>query len=300
MSSNWSANKPLAERERFASPLAICGLVGAALLLLVMLYPEKSLLKYLSATDVSTPAQLRYLEILVHVRSGDTDLVFNLARSYLAANTPDKAEQILGRLQGTLSPQQAKTAMVLRYEMRRQQMKALRPGDSRRPAAQLEYARQVEYLLQAGATPSELGRYLADAKKNGDSATSRRLEILLQKRAENGIGSARSQNSETITAESALARGDYRGAAVIQFKLMENAPHAVKRKYFMAGVRTLQSGNLLNEAVTEAEAHLGTLANDRETLIFLSRLALSANRPGLAQQYIRRALGMVKPGSDGV
>ena len=300
MSSNWSANKPLAERERFASPLAIFSLIGAGLLLLAMLYPEKSLLKLLSVTEVSTPAQQRYLEILVHLRNGDADLVFNLARSYLAANAPEKAEQILEHLQGTLSPQQAKTAMALRYEVRRQQLKSLKSDDIRWPAAQQEYARQVEHLVQAGATAAELGRYLADAKNIGERATSHRLEVLLQKSAENGIGLANRQNTEALTAESALAGGDYRGAANIQFKLMENTPQSMKRKYFMAGVRTLQSGNLLNEALAEAETHLGTLANDRETLIFLSRLALSANQPGVAQQYIRRALGMAKTGNGGI
>jgi len=131
MSSNWSANKPLAKRERFASPFAVFGLVGAGVLLLVMLYPEKSLLKLLSVTDVTTPAQQRYLEILVHLRNSDVDLVFSLARGYLAANTPDKAEKILEHLQGALSPRQTKAAMELQYEVRRQQLKLLHKGDGR-------------------------------------------------------------------------------------------------------------------------------------------------------------------------
>lgn len=299
MSSNWSANKPLAKRERFASPFAIFGLVGAGLLLLVMLYPEKSLLKLLSVTDVTTPAQQRYLEILVHLRNSDVDLVFTLARSYLVANTPDKAEKILEHLQGALSPRQTKTAMELQYEVRRQQLKLLHQGDGRWSAVQQDYARQVEHLVQTGATTAELNRYLADARSIGDSATSRRLGALLHKRAGNDTDSAGRNVHEGMTAESALASGDYRGAAAIQFQLMEKAPRNEKRKYFIAGVRALQSGNLLNEALTEAGTHLAPLANDRETLIFLSRLALSANRPDLAQRYIRRALGITNSGNGG-
>lgn len=299
MSSNWSANKSPAQRERFASPIAICGLVGAGLLLLVMLYPEKTLLKLLSAPEVTSPAQQRYLEILVHLRTGDPDLAFTLIRSYLAAKHPDKAAQTLDLLRGELSPSQAKTAMALRYEVYRQCLMRLPQGDSRRPAAQKEYARQVELALQGGATPTEVGRYLSDARSVGDTATSRRLEALLQKRAGIGAGPAAGENPDVMTADAALARGDYRGAAALQFQAMKNAPRNEKRKHFLAGVRTLQSGNLPNEALTAAEAHLNDLADDRQTLVFMSRLALATNRPERAQFYIRRALGITDGGKDG-
>lgn len=289
MSSNWSANKPPAQRERFASPLAVCGLIGAGLLLLLMLYPEKELLKLLSAPSVTTPAQQRYLEILVHLRSDDADLALTLARSYLADNLSGKAESIITHLPAELSPRQAKTALTLQYEARRQKLKRLRPGDSRWPAFQQEYAGQVEKLVQAGATPAELGHYLADAKSMGDKRTTTRLEALLQKRAERVTVTA----PERLTAESALAKGDYRAAAAIRFQEMKKVPLVEKRKYFLEGVRILQSGNLLVEALAEAEKHLAPLADDRETLMFLSRLALAANRPDLAQYYIRRALGIM-------
>lgn len=301
MSSNWSANKldnqPFKQRERFASPLAICGLIAAGILLLMMLYPEKKLLMLLSAPEVTSPAQQNYLEILVKIRTGDSGLVFTLARSYLAAMLPDKAQQALEQLQGDLSSEQEKTVLALRYEVRRQQLKALRPGDSRRPAAEQNYTRQVEHLVQAGATSAELGRYLADARSMGDTATSRRLELLLQKKAETGIDVAERQNPEGMTVESALAGGDYRGAASIQFQMMRTAAHDEKRKHFIRAVQILQSGNLLNDALTEAARHLAPLADDRDTLMFLSRLALSANRPDLAQNYIRRALGIAGSGN---
>ncbi|MDD2735588.1 MAG: hypothetical protein PHF56_16760 [Desulfuromonadaceae bacterium] len=303
MSSNWFANRlanpPPRQRERFASPLAICGLIGAGMLLLTMLYPEKNLLILLSAPEVTTPAQQKYLEILVKIRIGDVDLVLILARSYLAAMLPEKAQQALEQLQGDLSSQQLQTVLALRYEVRRQQLQRLRPGDSRWSAAQQAYARQVEHLVQSGASSAELGRYCAEAKSAGDTETFHHLETLLQKNAEQGIDVANRQNPEGMTAESALARGDYRGAAAIQFHTMGKVPGNEKRKYFIGGVRALQSGNLLNDALTEAEKYLAPLANDRETLLFLSRLALSSNRPDLAQRYIRRALGMADSGNGG-
>jgi hypothetical protein len=264
-----------------------------------MLYPEKSLLTLLSAPEVTTPAQLRYLEILVHLRNDDADLTFILARSYLAVDIPDKAEQALAQLRGVLSPKQAKTALSLHYEVHRQFLKRLRPGDTRWTAVQQEYARQVELLVQAGAKSAELSRYHADARSMGDTATSRRLELLLQKRADNITSLAARQDAGEAKDEVSAIRSDYRSAAAIQFQNMQKASRTEKRRFFLAGVKTLQSGNLLNEALTAADRYLNGLSDDRETLIYLSRLALAANRPERAQQYIRRALGMTDKGGSG-
>ena len=300
MSSNWSANKQLTKRERFASPVAIAGLVCAGLLLLVMLYPEKSLLTLLSAPEVTTPSQQRYLEILVDLRTKNVELIFTLARSYLAASLPDKAQHALDHLQGTLPPRQAKSALTLQYEVRRQQLKALRPDDSRWPAARIKYADQVDRLLQAGTTSGELQRYQADAGRLGDMETAHRLALLLQKDAVSGRASPPLSESGETKADDAVVRGDYRTAAAVLFQHMHSAPPGEKRKFFLAGVRTLQSGNLLNEALIAAETHLNGLAEDRQTLVYLSRLALAANRPDRAQHYIRRALGIADHAQGGV
>ncbi|MGR5513717.1 hypothetical protein ACPV4Q_22725, partial [Vibrio diabolicus] len=49
-------------------------------------------------------------------------------------------------------------------------------------------------------------------------------------------------------------------------------------------------GNLLDEAMTEAQRRVGPLIDDTETLRFLTRLAQACNRPDLADQYARRLL----------
>lgn len=91
----------------------------------------------------------------------------------------------------------------------------------------------------------------------------------------------------------------YRHRAQSLFEQMNAAASLEQRRaLFFRAIRVLQEGNLLLEALAAAEAHLGPLAADRETLIFLTRLALSANRPDLAQNYIRRALGLPNQGGD--
>ena len=57
--------------------------------------------------------------------------------------------------------------------------------------------------------------------------------------------------------------------------------------------RSLQSGNLVQEALAAAEQHLfEELAGDSTVLKFLIRLSLAANRPDRAQRYAWRALGI--------
>ena len=296
MAWNWSVNKQQNQRERFAGPAAIAGLIGAGLLLLVVLYPEKSLLRLLEAPDVTSPAQQRYLEALIHLRTGDPNLVIILARSYLAAGCTEKALKALEHRQGLLTEAQAKIVMQLYYEARRQQLELLLPDEPGWKAAQQKYAGQIEQLKQAGATPKELLRYLSDARALGDRQTVERLELLLGTAA--GQGAAQAVEA---AASAALAKGDYRGAAEFYFKGMQSAGLNQRRTLFLAGVTTLQSGNLLAEALTAAERYLDAgLAHDRRTLLYLTRLSLAANRPDLAQKYVRQALGLSSGKASGV
>jgi len=282
---NLSANNHTRQRERFAGPLAIAGLIGAGLLLLVVLYPEKMLLKLLENPEVSSPAQQRYLEALVRLRHGDAELVIPLVRSYLAAGCTEKAAAALDYRQGALSGPQQKILMGLQYELRRQQLEWLIVGEPGWEAARQQYAEQVELLHKGGATARELSRYLADARRLGDGVTVRKLESFL--------GTHADAESAEVAAGIALGKGDYRGAAALYFKALQTASRQQRRHLYLAGVRTLQSGNLVQEALVAAEQHLtGELRQDRAVLTYLAKLSLAANRPDRAQIYIRQALGI--------
>ena len=297
---NLSVNRQNTQRERFAGPLAIGGLVGAGLLLLVMLYPEKSLLKMLANPEVSSPAQQRYLEALVHLRNGNAELVIPLVRSYLAAGCTEKAAKALEQQQGRrLSVDQTKMLMTLQYELRRQQLEWMVTGEPGWDGARQNYAEQVEQLRKAGASSRELAGYMMDARRLGDQVTAGRLEELLGA----AVGKGGDPASTEVAAGIALAKGDYRGAAAFYFKGMQAARMDQRQNLFLAGVRALQSGNLVQEALVAAEQNLtAELADDRIIQKYLIRLALAANRPDRAQVYVRRALGLSshseKPGAQ--
>lgn len=281
------------KRERFAGPLTILGLVGAGLLLLVALYPEKSLLRLLSTPNVSSPVQQRYLEALVQLRKGDTELLLPLVRSYLEAGCTEKAARALSYQHDHLTGEQNKALMALQYELRRQQLEWMAADEPGWHRAQQQYAEQIEVLHRAGATSRELARYLTDARRLGDQLTARRIEGLLQAAAEQGDDPAAAE----LVADLALAKGDYRRAAALYFRAVQASRSDQRRDLFLAGVRALQSGNLVQEALAAAEQQLSTeLAGDRTVLKFLIRLSLAANRPDRAQQYARWALGIETPG----
>lgn len=83
----------------------------------------------------------------------------------------------------------------------------------------------------------------------------------------------------------------YQQASIYYFLAQQKSQDMIeKRKLFMLGVQSLMADNLHAEAMMQAEANLGELKNDRETLIFLSKAALQSGRPDLAKKYITKAL----------
>src|SRR5581483_5658272 len=63
---------------------------------------------------------------------------------------------------------------------------------------------------------------------------------------------------------------------------------------FIAGVRALQAGNLLDEALAQAQLHLDGLAGDRRTLEVLLQLARAAQRPDLVDRYARALMNFAE------
>jgi len=301
MAWNWFVNKDKVERERFAGPLVISGLVAAGLLMLVVLYPEKSLLKLLSNQEVSSPAQRRYLEALIHLRSDDSALVMVLARSYLASKSPLQALETLDHLREPLPADIRKTSRRMRYDALRQRLLSLPAGSSELDRTRQLFASQIELMRQDGATMQELETYLADARRVGDNVSALKLQSLLRPAAvattPTGPQAAPAISTPESKASAALARRDYRGAASIYFAAMQaNRETRQRRRYFLSAVKTLQSGNLVVEALDAGEKYINGLAEDRETMLFMARLALTANRPDRSQVYIRRALSISAAG----
>lgn len=89
----------------------------------------------------------------------------------------------------------------------------------------------------------------------------------------------------------ALGQGLYRNSAELYLQASRKTTDPARAKaLFLTALRTLQSGNLLAEALAMAEHGIGKLADDHETLFFVTQLARAAGRPDVADRYVRQLL----------
>lgn len=89
----------------------------------------------------------------------------------------------------------------------------------------------------------------------------------------------------------ALARSFYRNSAELYLLARRHTTSPEQAKtYFLTALRTLQSGNLMAEAVSTAEREIGPLADDHDTLFFVTQLARAAGKPEIADRYVRKLL----------
>lgn len=115
------------------------------------------------------------------------------------------------------------------------------------------------------------------------------LDQLYRKQAEREPGRAPFWLEQA--AKDALANGRYQLAADAYFSAQQVSLDPEHRKhYFLEGVRTLQSGNLLNEALAAAAQHESPFLSDREVVIYLVRLARAAGNQAAADRYARKLM----------
>ena len=92
-------------------------------------------------------------------------------------------------------------------------------------------------------------------------------------------------------ARASIGIGNYTTAADLYFRAMQQSRQIDERRgYFMTALNTLQADGQYGAIVSIADRHLGPLANDTPTLMFLARLAQAANQLDAAERYAKRLL----------
>ena len=87
----------------------------------------------------------------------------------------------------------------------------------------------------------------------------------------------------------ALGRGQHPLAAKYYFMARDKAESlSDARRFFQMGVKTLMAASQYVQALEMAKLKMGDLANDQQTLRFLSRTALAAGDPMAAAGYARK------------
>jgi Tfp pilus assembly protein PilF len=256
-------------RLRVISPAALAGLallIGAAL---IILYPQRELLKRIVKARQDDPLTVQYLINLNSVEPGDAETALLLAGARLGQHRFGDVMKLVVPLENAADPATRRRALLLHAA-------ALPEGGPRAGliAARMNEDWSRDELLQIAG----IATTASNAALRG--AAYARLATL-----------ERDPEWFAKTARQVLGAGDYRLSAQLWFGARARAPDRDSaRAYYLEGVRTLQSGNLLAEAIAAAETELGDLATDEETILAVVKLALAAGRPDVAERWMKRVL----------
>ena len=287
---NWFSpvNEPQRGRERFASPVAVFGMFAAFILLLVVLFPQREILALLQTSQLGNPVAMHYLRALSGIRPTDGDLQLSYAEALVAAGRFGAALPVLDAATAHLPSSRLRHCLELRLVILQGLLQEMAVNSLEYGKFKSEYAATARRLSGSGTSLVDLQPYLGQPRFSG---TAEALAFLEGK--EETLQNQPAPLAMVDTPESALAAGDYRKSAHLLFDAMDRETSIDRRRQlFLKAIRTLQSGNLLDEALAAADRNIDGLANDRTTLLSLTRLALAANRPVKAQEYVKRALAV--------
>ena len=291
MSSNKSKSAAAPERERLLPPalvLTFTAMVGVGL---ALMFPRETLReRLLGQGRVVDGLTVAYLEAWSRVAPNDTSFMSVLAEQYARSGRLDDAEKMLERMQAVQGQDLTGHILRTRIEITQQRAYAAQP-DSPERAERL--AHMKELLREATAadamrrwTLADLQTLATQSRQVGDADAAKVLYSALGRR-----DPANADFYNKQLANIALAGGNYRDSAQALFDAQARSKNLYEqRTLFLQALQTLQSGNLLDEALVEAERRGGKLLEDAEVLRYLTKLALAANKPDVAAKYVERLL----------
>lgn len=271
------------KRPRIVPTWLVYSLAGVVVATMYGVSPRGGLRQRVASVGAPSELSVAYLEAWSKVRPDNEEFLSLLGAQYLYLGRTDDAERIATRMEALGTEDMLKSAMMLHLAVTEQRTFAIPEDDPRRVAA-LENLRVR--LTQASAlhwAPKDL-EWLA---QRSAAVGMPDLAAKLYARLSANDPDQRAKWDTQIT-RYALQVGDYHAAADAWFRQEAAAQtRDEQRRCFVAGVRTLQSGNLLDDALTAADAHIGKLADDPATLIVMLNLARAANRPDAVDRYAK-------------
>jgi hypothetical protein len=291
-------------KVKFASRWQILGFIIVAIILLLFFFPKEGILDSITRQREADRLAKLYLQNLVDLYPSNKQFHILLAEQNIGAGEVVKAVKRV--LPFVVTDPQAKTdwrALLLYYKIVRiETYSKLRMSYARARGMQ-RMQQLLEVLLKGSFSKPDMLMLAQDAVQLNQIDTA--LTIYQKITAVPPVACIDRDMQMCLAlsvngAKFMLSQSKYKTAAKLYFLAQLNSTNlADKRLYFINGLKCLQSGNMLEDAMQAAQKHIGKLAHDKETLVFLTRLALMSNKPKLAQQYIRHALQLkqqvVKP-----
>ena len=284
-------------RPRIASTWLVLLLAGVVLIALYLTHPRGGLRSRMTSTDSPSALSIAYLEAWLRVQPDNTEILSVLATQYVRLDRNEDARRIAARMEAIPSEPMRRAAQLLRLTVDTRETFALPADDPSREAALARLRTQLTNAAAQSWSNADL-QMLAEAAA---SAEAQQLAGQLYARLA-GQDPAQQARWNREVVRFAMYGRDYRGAANGWFSLQANSTtFGARRHYFMNGIKALQSGNLLDEALVAADQHGSEFAHDHETLTVLLNLARAANRPERVDVYAKALAGyaLALPDDDG-
>ena len=275
------------ERLRLLSWPTILTFTLLIVAVMVLLYPRTRLIEGVMQSKGQDPLSRQYLLNLLKTDPQNGRLQVKRVLMQLEANRLQDAERLIQELQ-------RQDDLDLRIPLAQAMLKLREQQTFSHPAGSLLRQRSMPALHQAlmalGELPLDMPARETLAEKAAAYGASDLAIRLYRGLAENAPASSRVKWIEQA-ARVAHALGRYQEAAALHFEARHLYPDIDQKKHsFQAGVRALQAGNLPVEALSQAEAQLGDLVNEPDMLLFMVRLAQTANHNDRAEFYVRKLL----------
>jgi hypothetical protein len=255
VSSDSNADNKGGARERFSRPFVSLGIVLAFLLLLFALFPEKGIIETMARLSDKSPLALGYREAILRTRPGDMEYRLKLVDGLLDTGQFSRALRILDDFKGQLPSAFAASYLGARCRALRGILADSGITDSDRQRLKLVFSRTVGEL--AVISPEALDREVPVA--------------------------------QIISGKPETCRENAR----LFFRPMKEVRGVTERRtLFMKGVLSLQACNLAGEALSAGASNMSGLESDQRTLLFMTKAALAAGKPQVAEYYITRALAV--------
>lgn len=267
-------------------------LLSAAILMVGLLraiFPQKALVEELYERDKVDELTLSYIQNLHRTQPGNADLTILLARV--------QQEQLdLAALERLLDPilksgrddarQRSEARLLLLRSYERILSRALSATD--RTAWEHRLTDFLRDSSEDEVLPQLAGDFAAAAFNLGQPQLGFRFLRRISQ-----------QNPSTALADYAraeLAQGRYVLAAeYFMLARHQTEDRDLARAYFRRGVSALMAASRFEQAMELVDRNLGDLADDRDTLNFLTRTALAAGEPERAARYAQQLVFVERP-----
>ncbi len=274
--------------ERLFSIWSISLFAFGIVLVLMVLFPKQRIFNQVAQASQASTASTFFLENLLRTTPEDADLRLLLAHHQLELGNISESQQALSVVLNSHAANMWLRAQLLQLQILEIQTFASVEASEARKQGLEQVRKQIDLIVgQSQIEDLEILKRLAQSALTvGHRHVAQAIfEQLGQQSAPH------TASWYAKAAKLALGQGDYHKAASLYFSAQQRETKRLKhREYYLAALKTLQAGNLLREAVKEAEVHLGSLKNDEETLFYLVALGRAAGDGAFAQRYVRSLL----------